>query len=160
MRESSPNGDRAERTLAALRLALLLVLFFGSAGMVVELFLLGHTEDLWQWVPVILLGASLAVMTWQLVRPSTASVRGMQLVMLLFIASGLIGLALHYKGNVEFEREMYPDLAGLQLFKQAMTGATPSLAPGTMIQFGLLGLLYAFRHPALPRRGLGFGVGG
>jgi hypothetical protein len=72
--------------------------------------------------------------------------------MWLFVVSGLVGLWLHYKGNVEFEREMYPALAGLQLFKQAMTGATPSLAPGTMVQFGMLGLLYAFRHPALQAR--------
>ena len=120
--------------------------------MVVELFLLGHTDDAWQWVPIALLGASVVVMLWQLVRPSRASTRCVQVVMLLFIASGLVGLALHYKGNVEFEREMYPTLAGLQLFKQAMTGATPSLAPGTMVSFGLLGLLYTFRHPALGAR--------
>ncbi len=142
-------GDRALRTLAALRLALLLILLVACAGMLAELFLLGHTDDAWQWVPIVLLGASVLVMLWQLVRPSRASVRTVQVLMLLFIASGLVGLALHYKGNVEFEREMYQSLGGLQLFKQAMTGATPSLAPGTMVQFGLLGLLYSFRHPAL-----------
>ena len=131
---------------------MLFILLVACAGLLVELFLLGHIEDAWQWAPNVLLGASVLVMLWQLVRPSRASVRCVQVLMLLFIASGLVGLALHYKGNVEFEREMYPTLAGLQLFKQAMTGATPSLAPGTMVSFGLLGLLYCFRHPALGAR--------
>ncbi|MGQ0642381.1 MAG: hypothetical protein ACT4P6_16660 [Gemmatimonadaceae bacterium] len=143
--------DRAARTVAALRFGLLVILMVACAGMVAELFLLEHTDDTWQWVPIILLGVSLPVMLWQLVRPSRASARTLQLLMLLFVASGLVGLGLHYKGNVEFEREMYPTLTGLQLFKQAMTGATPSLAPGTMVQFGLLGLLYTFRHPDLRR---------
>lgn len=136
-------------TLETLRAALLAVLTFGIAGMGVELFLLGHTEDAWQWVPIALLGCAVALIGYHVVKPGVASVRALQGVMILFVASGVAGLLLHYKGNVEFEREMYPTLAGLQLFKQAMTGATPSLAPGTMVQFGLLGLLYAFRHPAL-----------
>ncbi len=136
-------------TLETLRAALLAVLTLGIAGMGVELFLLGHTEDVWQWTPIVLLAGAVVVIGCHVVRPGVASVRALQSVMALFVASGMVGLALHYKGNVEFEREMYPSLAGWQLFKQAMTGATPSLAPGTMVQFGLLGLLYAFRHPAL-----------
>ncbi len=28
-------------------------------------------------------------------------------------------------------------------------GSTPTLAPGTMVQFALIGLLFAFRHPRL-----------
>jgi hypothetical protein len=158
MTELSPHGDRtgAARTLAAFRAALLVILIVACAGMVVELFLLGHIEDAWQWVPIGLLSISVPVMLWQLVRPSLLSLRFIQVVMLLFVVSGLIGLALHYKGNVEFELEMYPTLGGLQLFKQVMTGATPALAPGTMVQFGVLGLLYTFRHPDL-RRGVAKG---
>lgn len=120
--------------------------------MFVELLLLGHIEDAWQWVPVVLLGVGVLVTFWHLVRRDLGSLRVLQMLMLLFVVSGLVGLALHYKGNVEFEKEMYPDLAGWQLFSQAMTGATPSLAPGTMVQFGLLGLLYTFRHPMLRSR--------
>jgi hypothetical protein len=40
-------------------------------------------------------------------------------------------------------------MEGLKLFKAAITGATPALAPGSLIQMGLLGLAYTFRHPAL-----------
>jgi hypothetical protein len=43
---------------------------------------------------------------------------------------------------------MYPDLAGWKLFKDSMMGATPALAPGAMLQIGLVGLAWTFRHPA------------
>ena len=67
---------------------------------------------------------------------------------ILFVLSGVVGLWLHYHGNVEFELEMYPGLAGFELFRESVTGATPTLAPGTMLELGLLGLLYTYRHPA------------
>ena len=58
-------------------------------------------------------------------------------------------LALHYRGNAEFELEMMPALGGLDLFWKSMQGATPALAPGAMVQIGLVGLAYCFRHPLL-----------
>jgi hypothetical protein len=137
-------------TLDKLRRALLAVLLFGTAGMLAELLLLGHIDGAWQWIPVALLGCGCLAMTWQLVRPSAASLQLLRVLMLLFLVSGIVGLGLHFKGNVEFEREMYPALAGWQLFKQAITGATPALAPGTMSVFGLLGWLYTFRKDNSP----------
>jgi hypothetical protein len=74
--------------------------------------------------------------------------------MVLSLVSGVLGAWLHYRGNVEFELEMEPALRGLTLFWRAMRGATPALAPGTMIQLGLVGLAYTFRHPALAPRGV------
>jgi hypothetical protein len=52
---------------------------------------------------------------------------------------------------MEFELETYPSISGLALFKEAMMGATPALAPGTMIELGLIGLAYTYRHPLLVR---------
>ncbi len=75
--------------------------------------------------------------------------RALQLLMVVFIAAGAIGLTMHYQGNVEFELEMYPSRSGLELFREAMMGATPALAPGTMIQLALIGLAYAYGHPRL-----------
>ena len=69
---------------------------------------------------------------------------------ILFVISGFAGLFLHYQGNAQFELEMYPSLKGLELFRKAIKGTTPpTLAPGTMIVLGLLGLAYTYRHPAL-----------
>lgn len=134
------------------RLILFIALVAGLVGTTVELFLLEHTEDTWQWAPIALMALALGVLGWHAVHRGPASVRTFQALMWLFLVSGLLGIWLHYRGNVEFELEMYPDLAGWKLFKDSMMGATPALAPGTMIQLGLVGLAWAFRHPALQTR--------
>ena len=133
---------------SVLRKLLLLTLIVSLVGTLLELLLLEHFEDAWQWAPIALLAASLVTLGWHgLVRgPTTLNVlRGL---MVLCMVSGAVGLLLHYKGNVEFELEMYPDLSGWKLFKDAMMGATPALAPGAMLQIGLVGLAWTFRHPA------------
>jgi hypothetical protein len=43
---------------------------------------------------------------------------------------------------------MYPTMEGAELIRKTMTGATPVLAPGTMALLGIVGLTYAYRHPA------------
>lgn len=141
----------AGRTLARLRALLLAVLAVGTLGTGVELLLLEHTEDAWQLVPLVLLGAGLVIMGWHTLGPGRTSLRALQGLMLLFVASGVAGILLHYRGNAEFELEMMAGLRGWDLFREAMSGATPALAPGTMIQLGLLGLAYGFRHPARRR---------
>ena len=65
--------------------------------------------------------------------------------------SGMIGLYLHYRGNVEFELEMYPSIRGFELFWKSITGATPALAPATMLLLGLIGLAYSYQHPSRKR---------
>jgi hypothetical protein len=45
---------------------------------------------------------------------------------------------------------MDPSLSGWPLFVKVVTAkAPPALAPGVMVQLGLLGLVYTYRHPAL-----------
>lgn len=139
--------------VAVLRGALLVILIAGMIGTGVELLLLEHTEGVWQLVPLALLGAGLVVLLAHALRPGATTVRAVQLTMLAFVGSGLAGWLLHYSGNVEFELEMHPTAAGLGLFWEAIKGATPTLAPGTMIQLGLLGLVHTYRHPALGKRG-------
>lgn len=141
---------------ARVRAALLGIFLFGALGAAAELLLLEHTEKPWQWAPLVLIAASLIALAWHAVARSRASVRAFQALMVLFVAGGLTGMALHYRGNLEFEREMHPDGTAGELFKGAMMGATPALAPGTMILLGLIGLMYAYRNPALvPSQGLG-----
>jgi hypothetical protein len=131
-------------SLTALRVALLMILVFGVLGTGVELLLLGHTEDVWQWEPLVVMAVGLPVLAWHVKIGSAWSRWSSVVVMTGFVASGMIGLILHYRGNVEFELEMVPALKGADLFQKSMTGATPVLAPGAMIILGLLGLLYAF----------------
>ena len=135
--------------LVVIRWFLLAILLMGLLGTGVELLLLEHTEGLWQLLPLLLIAGSMIVLCWGLLYPGRRSIRMLQGTMILFVLSGLVGFILHYQGNTEFELEMYPSLKGMELFWEAISGATPTLAPGTMIQLGLLGLVYTHRHPQL-----------
>jgi len=129
-----------------LRRFLLVILTIGMAGTVVELLLLKHDEDAIQLVPLVLLGAGLASVAWHAVRPGTASARVVRMVMIAFVAAGLAGVYYHYRANVEFQLETDPSLAGAALLWKVLAAkAPPALAPGVMIQFGLLGLTYTYR---------------
>lgn len=139
-------------TLATIRRFLLALFLIGVIGTGVELLLLGHTEDLWQRAPLALMAVSLVVLGWSLVDRRAVSLRLFQGTMVMFVLSGIAGLWLHYEGNAEFEREIYPSLQGFDLFRESLTGATPALAPGTMLELGLLGLAYTYRHPNTARR--------
>ncbi|MCZ6758176.1 MAG: hypothetical protein O7C39_07820 [Bacteroidetes bacterium] len=134
-------------TLSFVRTFLLLIFLMGVAGSAVELFLLGHTEDFWQYLPLVLFGMSLLLLGWHMVSSVPTGLKLFRYAMGLFLIVGPIGLFLHYRENVAFELEMYPNMGGLELFWEAITGATPALAPGTMVLLGLLGWLYTFRHP-------------
>jgi hypothetical protein len=122
---------------------------FGILGLLLELILLEHTESLWQWIPLAALAGGFVAGTLVAVRPSAATLRLFQAVMVLFLGAGLLGLYLHFQGNLAFERETDPSLQGLALYWAALRGATPALAPGALAQLALLGLLYTFRHPSL-----------
>ena len=97
------------------------------------------------------------VLVWLGASQGPAPVRTLRLIMLAYLATGGLGVLLHYRGNVAFELEMYPTTAGMQLFKKAITGATPALAPGTMAVLGLVGLAYTTGHPRLNRHAAGNG---
>jgi len=132
-----------------LRKLILVLLLFGLAGTAGELLLLGHFEDWRQKLPLLAFGLGVLASLAALFRPGRASLRVLQIVMVGFVATGLLGLYYHYTGNAEFEVEMRPAIRGFELVWESLRGATPALAPGTMIQFGLLGLLHTFRHPLL-----------
>jgi hypothetical protein len=84
-----------------------------------------------------------------LAAPTRKKLRLLQVLMILFLGSGILGVGLHYQGNHEFELEMYPSLSGLELMSKTLTGATPVLAPGSMSLLGVIGLASTYRHPLL-----------
>ncbi|HXW05906.1 MAG TPA: hypothetical protein VD833_11785 [Vicinamibacterales bacterium] len=135
--------------LATVRRILLVTLILGVAGNAVELLLLGHFEDWAQRVPLVLSAVLLVALIWLGATRGPLPMRALQGVLVLSAMSGGLGVLLHYRGSMEFELEMYPSLAGFELFREAMTGATPALAPGTMLLFALIGLAYTYRHPRL-----------
>ena len=138
------DAPSSEAILTVVRRALAVILVVAMAGILVELLLIEHFEDAWQLVPLCLLGLGLGSLGWHALAPSAASARVWRTLMGLFIVAGFIGLYLHYSGNVEFELEQNPNATRWVLFREAMMGATPALAPGAMIQIGLIGWLYGF----------------
>ena len=144
--------DASDTTVERIRGFLLGLFMIGVGGTGTELLLLGHTEGFWQWVPLVLMAASLVTLAWRVAAYRSRSLHVFRGTMILFVLSGVVGLWQHYDGNAEFELEMYPALRGFALFRESITGATPTLAPGTMLGLGLLGLVYTYRHPALSSR--------
>jgi hypothetical protein len=132
----------------SMRVMILVVFLLGLFGTGIELLLLGHTAGLTQLAPIVLLVMSLLVLAWHAFERKWASLRAFQITMLLFVGGGILGTALHYRANQAFELEADPKMRGMELLSKTMTGAAPALAPGAMIQLGLLGLIYTLRHPA------------
>jgi hypothetical protein len=119
---------------------LLLATFLGGViGTCAELLLLEHFEDGKQWIPLVVGAAGVLVCVWYWVRPGAVSAGSFKLVLAAFASSGALGLWYHYRGNVEFEKEMYPELAGRALVWQSLMGATPTLAPGAMVLLAVVG---------------------
>ncbi len=133
--------SRESRSMTRVAQLLTVVFLAGVAGTLLDLLLLGHVDGWQQLVPVVLLGLGVLVAGGHLVAPHSVTLRAVRWMGLLYVGSGLLGLWFHYQGNVEFEREMAPDAAGWSLIQAALTGATPSLAPGTMVWFGALALV-------------------
>jgi hypothetical protein len=138
-------------TLAAMRFFLMGIFLTGLVGTGGELLLMEHTEGFWQRLPLFLIVLVLVVLCCSALKPGPLVWRVFQGTMLLVVLTGLVGCILHYQGNVEFELEMYPSRKGMELFRESITGATPSLAPGIMMILGLVGLAYTYRHPRLSR---------
>jgi len=134
----------------AIRPFLLAILLLGMLGTAAELLLLGHDEEAPQLIPLAGIAVAVAVIAWHAVDRRAASVRALQLTMLLLVGAGVAGVVLHLRGSMEFQLETDASLGGWQLFWKAMRAKNPpALAPGIMAQLGLLGLAYAHRHPAL-----------
>jgi hypothetical protein len=135
--------DRVRRFLVWLVIA-------GIIGMAADLVLLEHYEDWWQLAPLALLALAAGAAAWIVAVPGRASVRAFRASMALLMAGGIAGLWLHYGANIEFERELAPDSAGLGLVWNAIKGAAPpTLAPANLVHLGLLGLVSTYGWPRI-----------
>ena len=134
---------------AALRDVLLLIVAVGTLGLAAELLLLEHYEEWTQWLPLAVLATVFVAALALWLRPVRATIVAFRAVMLVALGTGTLGLWLHFAGNREFELERDGGLAGWPLVRESLRGATPALAPGALIQLGLVGLALTWRHPAL-----------
>jgi hypothetical protein len=138
--------------LGLLRRLMLGLILISLAGTLTDLVLLKHYEDWWQIAPIALLGLGLIATAWLAFGRGAPRVHCFRFIMALIVAAAFTGMLLHYQGAREFQTETYPELSGWTLFlKIVQAKSPPALAPGAMLQLGLLGLLATFRHPSLPR---------
>ena len=142
--QAGGNNVQADR-IELLRRWILGVLVLGLLGTVTELVLLEHYEQPMQFVPLVLIVAAVAVLGWELRRHDMASRRAVQIVMGLFVLAGFAGFVAHFHGSAEFQLELNPDMGNWELMEKVLRAkAPPLLAPGMMLQMGLLGLAYMF----------------
>jgi hypothetical protein len=113
----------------SLRSLLLGVVLLGNAGLQAELLLLDHADSATQWIPHIVLSVGLLSIVLVYARPTPRILSVFRVVMLVIVATGLLGLFLHYRGNAEFALERTPTLSGAALLWKSLRGATPALAP-------------------------------
>jgi hypothetical protein len=147
---SAPRLDRPTEPAPAIgriRSWLLWTLVIGLIGTEAELLLLEHYDERSQLVPIVLIALALGALFWHKIGRDAASLRALQIIMVLFVVASVAGLALHFRGAAEFQRELHPAIGTWELVKNVMRAkAPPVLAPGVMLQLGLIGLAYARVH--------------
>jgi len=138
-----------------LRRWILAVLVLGLLGTVTELVLLEHYEKPVQLVPVVLIALALAVIVWHLMKQDAGSRFAFVAVMVLFVLAGFAGFAAHFIGSAEFQLELDPAMSTWTLVEKVLRAkAPPLLAPGMMLQLGLLGLAYIYSDARDKKKGI------
>lgn len=132
-----------------MRRLLLAVFALGIMGTGAELVLLEHYESWQQWLPLALLALGLGAAAAVHRRPGRGSLLALRGIAAAFLLSAALGIYSHLEANVEFERELDPAAGGSELVWDALTGAMPALAPGSMALLGLIGFVITAGHPAL-----------
>jgi hypothetical protein len=139
-------ADFYPATLAKVRRLLIGLLCVGLCGTTLELWLIGHHEDFWQWIPLAVMAVSTVSAAWVVVTWSRVSTVFFRIMMMLLMLSGVVGAVLHYRANMEFQLEMDPSLGGLALMMTILHAkAPPALAPGNMVLLSLMGLVAVWR---------------
>lgn len=139
-------------TTTRLRRRLLLLVAVGLAGLAAELALLGHWRAPLQLVPLAALAVAAASTAALALRPARAAVLAFRGAMALALVAGFAGIGLHLNDNLALEREIAPRASTAEQLREAIRGATPALAPGSLALVGLLGLTLTYRHPSLEER--------
>jgi hypothetical protein len=135
------------RGLERLRPWLFWILLLGFSGTEIELLLLKHWEEPLQLAPLVLIALAAVVLIWNSATRTSTSRRTLQTMMGLLVVAGLLGVVLHFRGAVEFQLEINPQMARGELIKKAVQAqAPPFLAPGVMLQMGLIGLAYSLAN--------------
>lgn len=107
---------------------------------------MAHTEDALQLVPFAVMAVAFAAIVWRLVAPRRWAVLAVRASMAAMIVAGVIGIALHFQSNMEFQLELDKSLNGMALIMKVLEAKSPpALAPGNMALLGCIGLAGVYR---------------
>jgi hypothetical protein len=134
-----------DNRLSTISTVILAVLALGLGGLLVELSLIAHYEDAAQWIPLALLSIALVALAIDYRSSSGFTQLFLQLTMVVIIAAGVLGIYFHFHGSREFQLEMDPQMRGANLVWHVLRAKSPpTLAPGLMVNLGILGLGYVY----------------
>src|SRR5687767_5737340 len=125
-------------------LLVLSLLLFGGA--LIELWLVGHTQDVLQWLPfgLCILGALVVLLV--LLRPGRGAIKALRICMALVVLGTLLGIYLHVEGNVLLASEIQPNSPTTELILKGLAGANPLLAPGILAVAAVLSVAATYRY--------------
>jgi hypothetical protein len=146
VQDSEGSRMTSAEVLKRLRKFLLLLAILLFTGAIVELWLVGHTEDWLQWIPFVLAIVGTLVGLLVLTRPGKTAIQVMRIWMALVVLGTLFGVYQHIAGNIAFEREVNPKATTSELAWQGLGGGNPLLAPGVLAIAALLGVAATYRH--------------
>jgi hypothetical protein len=153
-----PADSSDAATIQGVRLLIMSAIALALIVIEVELIYVGHTgANNGQLIAVVLVAVGLATATWHTIARNTASIVVFRINMYLFLVFGLDGILTHYHAGVQSALKSQPALSGFPLLVAALSGNIPLLAPGMLIQVGLLGLVYTYNHPLDARVGKSVG---
>lgn len=132
--------------LQQLRSFLLVLAICLFAGALVELWLVGHTEDWIQWIPFVLAIAGSMAALIALFRISAATVRLLRIGMAVIVLGTLFGIYQHIAGNIAFAREVDRSASTKKLIWQGLGGGNPLLAPGVLAVAAVIALCATYRY--------------
>jgi hypothetical protein len=138
--------------LHRLRVFLLSIAGLLCVGTVLELWLTEHTESAVQLIPFGLCGLGLLAIGAALLRPQRATLLILRLSMGLMAVGSAFGIFEHIEHNLAFELEIRPTATANQVFLDALSGASPLLAPGILALAAVLAIAATYYHPALEKR--------
>src|SRR6185295_17611821 len=112
-----------------------------------------HYQDYWQMIPLALFGVGAITLIGHVAVENPVTLRAFQAAMLLLMLGGGAGIVFHAQASAGFHGELdWQNQRWHALDVVLHSKVPPSLAPGALVQMGLIGLAATYRHPASQRR--------
>lgn len=135
--------------LQRLRIFLLLIAAAIFIGTPIELWFTEHFKSPVQFIPFILSGLGLLAVAIALIWTKRSSLLSLRVVMIVVIMGSALGLYEHLAHNLAFELDIRPNSTLGAVFIDALSGASPLLAPGILALGAVLAIAATYYHPAL-----------